>query len=158
MPAGPWLQHNHPWACNHIWDPTPTPRNTACTCWWPRADSGTHEDGTLACRVAGCGQAAGQGGQERRRQGGCVQTVRGSSHSPCRGCPAPYLPCRASGHQVCVPPRSWRRAGKSREQETGSSGHRARSTGKRPRGDAKGGAGPRHLWSVARKLKGPRCS
>lgn len=39
---------------------------------------------------------------------------------PLPAVPAPYLPSRTSDHQDCVPPRSWRHAGKSREQETGS--------------------------------------
>jgi hypothetical protein len=80
---------------------------------------------TLACQAAGAVTATGQGGQRGGRQRGHMQSLRDGepaqpTHNPAAHAPAPYLPSRTSDHQDCVPPRSWRHAGESREQETGS--------------------------------------
>ena len=126
--------------CGTLLDPLDPGEPTPCTLWRPRAISSTHRvRWTSACQAAGyrhCNSTEGAGREEAgKHKAACSQwglgasTARWSS-SPRRGHPAPYLPCSTSDHRACVPPRSWRRAGKSRKQETGSSRYRARSTGK----------------------------
>lgn len=88
---------------------------------------------TLTCQAAGVVTTTGQGGQaeesgkwqERIRAvtGGMGKSAQPAAKWPIwpmRAMADPYLPSRTSEHQDCVPPRSWRHAGESREQDTDS--------------------------------------
>lgn len=89
---------------------------------------------TLACQAAGVVTATGQEGQaeesgkwqERTHAAtegwGSQQQPAAAKRPiwPMRAMLDPYLPGRTSDHQDCVPPRSWRHAGESREQDTES--------------------------------------
>lgn len=85
---------------------------------------------TLTCQAAGVVTAIGQEGQAeesgkwQERTHAAIEGRESQQQPaakrpiwPMRATPDPYLPGRTSDHQDCVPPRSWRHAGESREQD-----------------------------------------